>query len=62
MTAINPGKEWWTAQEIADAGLPDLPASMQGAADLAKRNGWRAQPAFARRRAGRTTRPGRWSR
>lgn len=53
MTAINPGKEWWTAQEIADAGLPDLPASMQGAADLAKRNGWRAQPAFARRRAGR---------
>lgn len=48
-----PEREWWTASEIAASGLPDLPSSRQGADTLAKRNGWRGHPQFARRRAGR---------
>ncbi len=53
MTLQLPIKEWWTAQEIADAGLPDMPDSMQGVTDRAKRDGWRGHPQFARRRDGR---------
>lgn len=48
-----PLKEWFTAQEIADAALPDLPNTMQAIADLAKRQDWRGNPDFARRRSGR---------
>ena len=50
MTLQLPIKEWWTAQDIADAGLPDLSSSMQGVADHAKKYGWRGHPEFARRR------------
>jgi hypothetical protein len=50
---LTPDKEWWTAQEIADARLPDLPDTRQGLDALAKRLNWRGQPRFARRRDGR---------
>jgi hypothetical protein len=52
MTLV-PEKEWWTAQEIADARLPDLPDTRQGVDALSKRLNWRGQPHFARRRDGR---------
>ncbi|WP_112311436.1 DNA-binding protein [Pseudogemmobacter bohemicus] len=48
-----PVKEWWTTQEIADAGLPDLPDSRQGVEAEAKRYGWRGHPTHARKREGR---------
>lgn len=51
MTLQLPIKDWWTAQEIADAALPDLPASMQGVADQAKKEGWRGHPQLAKKRA-----------
>lgn len=50
MIRITPHQEWWTAQEIADAVLPDLPTSMQGVTDHAKRFNWRAHPDHARKR------------
>jgi len=53
MTLQLPIKEWWTAQEIADAGLPDFPGSMQGVAEHVGKLNWRGHPDFARRRAGR---------
>ncbi|WP_054006418.1 transposase domain-containing protein [Cypionkella psychrotolerans] len=51
--ALTPSQEWWTAEEIAAAGLPDLPASKRGLNLLADRQNWRADPAHARRRDGR---------
>jgi len=48
-----PSREWWTAQDLAAAGLPDLPRSQQGVDALAKRLDWRAHPDLARKRAGR---------
>lgn len=50
---ISPDKVWWTAEEIAASGLPDLPKTRQGVEALLKKLGWRAQPSLARRRAGR---------
>lgn len=50
---IQPGQEWWTASEVADSGLPDLPATRQGMDALIARGDWRAHPQYARRRAGR---------
>lgn len=50
---IAPDQEWWTADEIAAAGLPDLPTSKRNVNATAERHGWRAQPGLARRRAGR---------
>lgn len=44
---------WWTAAEIAAAGLADLPGTRKGVELLAKRLGWRADPAHARRRQGK---------
>ncbi|KQQ85849.1 hypothetical protein [Aureimonas sp. Leaf324] len=35
-------KEWLTAQEIADANLPQMPATKRGVNDLAEREGWNA--------------------
>ncbi len=46
-------REWWTAEELAASGLPDLPASKRGVNMLAERLGWRGHPQFARRRVGR---------
>lgn len=54
MTArLTPEREWWTAEEIAAATLPDLPATRQGVDAVIKRSSWRAQPGFVRRREGR---------
>lgn len=53
MALSAPDREWWTATDLADAGLPDLPATRQGVETVAKRLDWRAHPDFARRRAGR---------
>lgn len=51
--AAQPDREWWNAQELADAGLPDVPTTQRGVDALSKRLDWRAHPLFARRRAGR---------
>lgn len=48
-----PDQTWWTAREIAEAGLPDLPGTRQNVEAMAKRLDWRAQPNHARRRKGR---------
>jgi putative transposase len=51
---ITPAQEWWTAEEIAVASLPDLPASRQGVEAVIKRAQWRETgPALARRREGK---------
>lgn len=48
-----PSREWWSPAEIAQAGLPDMPATKRGVTKLAARFGWDAQPGKSRRRAGR---------
>jgi len=48
-----PDREWWTADELAAANLPDLPATRQGVERNLKAWGWRGQTGLARRRAGR---------
>ncbi len=53
MRGIEPQKTWWTAAEIAEARLPELPGSVQGVNALADRLTWRSFPHHARRRAGR---------
>lgn len=53
MARLVPDQEWWTAEEIAAAMLPDLPATKRGVNLLAERNDWRGQAGFARRREGR---------
>lgn len=53
MTRGAPHQEWWTAQELASAGLPDVPVTKRGVNTMAERLGWSAQPMLARRRAGR---------
>lgn len=51
--SVTPTKEWWTASEIAEAGLPDLPRSQQNVEALAKRGNWRGDIHHARRRSGK---------
>ena len=54
MTApLTPAQEWWTADEIAAACLPDMPTSKRNVNATAERLDWRAQPGMARRRAGK---------
>lgn len=51
---ITPAQEWWTAEEIAAASLPDLPATKRGVNMHADRLRWREVGAMAaRRRAGK---------
>lgn len=50
---LTPAQEWWTAEEIALAGLPDMPATRQGIDAVIKRAQWRANADLARRREGR---------
>lgn len=50
---LTPDQEWWTADEIAAAALPDLPATKRGVNLLVERYDWRGQAGFARRRGGR---------
>ena len=53
MSTITPDQEWWTASEIAVAGLKDLPETQQGVEAMVKKMNWRAYPNIARRRSGR---------
>lgn len=52
MTA-RPDREWWTAAEIAAAGLPDMPGTKRRVNAMAERLCWAAQAGKSRRRAGR---------
>jgi putative transposase len=47
-----PAKEWWTAGEIAEAQLPDMPSTRQAVEKLIDRDNWRGSD-HARRRAGK---------
>lgn len=51
--SLTPAQEWWTPAQIAESGLPDLPATRQGVDALAERLNWRAATKFARRRSGK---------
>jgi hypothetical protein len=53
MTTLTPDREWWTASELAEATLPDLPATRQGVEKWISSINLRAHPDLARRRAGR---------
>lgn len=53
MTAISPDQIWWTTEEIAASGLPDLPSTRQGVDAVAARLNWRSDPHHARRRSRR---------
>ena len=45
-----PAQTWWTAAEIAEARLPDMPTTKRRVNDLARRQGWASQPGKVRRR------------
>ena len=49
---LTPAQEWWTPEQIAESGLPDLPSTKRGVNALADRLNWRGTTKFARRRAG----------
>ena len=53
MSRLAPAQEWWTAAEIAEAGLPDMPAKKRGVNVMIERSNWTGNPALARRRAGK---------
>ena len=53
MTVLAPEREWWTASELADAALPDMPTTRQNVEAWIKRINLRAHPDLSRRRAGR---------
>ncbi|TAG18114.1 MAG: hypothetical protein EAZ40_11615, partial [Rhodobacterales bacterium] len=50
---LTPAQEWWTPDQIAESGLPDLPTTKRGVNAKAETENWRAAPKFARRRAGK---------
>jgi len=52
MTGPAPAQEWWSAAELAEAGLPDLPGTKRKVNDLAVREGWARHPGKVRRRKG----------
>lgn len=51
--SLEPDRIWWTASEVADGKLVDMPETRQGVEALAKRLRWRSNPKLARRRSGR---------
>lgn len=53
MSATAPTRIWWTAAEIAEAGLPEMPDTKRGLNALSARLNWRCDPYHARRRFGR---------
>jgi len=53
MSATEPDRIWWTADELADARLPELPGTKRGINMIALRDGWQADPKRARKRRGR---------
>lgn len=52
MPDLHPQKEWWTAAEIAEASIDDLPGTRQGVEAVAKQYGWR-ETRWARQRSGK---------
>jgi len=48
-----PSQDWWSAAEIAEARLPDLPTTKRKINQRAKSEGWDRQPGKVRRRKGR---------
>lgn len=53
MPAAQPQQIWWSADEISEAALPDMPTTKRRVNALAERMNWRAYPEQARRRQGR---------
>lgn len=53
MTQDLPSKIWWTAAEIADARLPDLPTTKRKVNERSAREGWAAYPGKSQRRSGK---------
>ncbi|WP_425099169.1 transposase domain-containing protein [Tropicibacter sp. S64] len=53
MTHTSPGQHWWSAAELAEAGLPDMPTTKRKVNEKAKREGWDAISGKVRRRQGR---------
>lgn len=53
MTPVEPTRLWWSADDLASAGLPDMPGSKRNVNRMADRLGWKAAPGCARRKAGR---------
>ena len=47
-----PQQDWWSAAELAEAGLPDMPGSKRKVNEMAAREGWKARPGKVRRRKG----------
>ncbi|MEM7269655.1 MAG: transposase domain-containing protein [Pseudomonadota bacterium] len=50
MSDLIPHKLWWSAEEIAEAALPDMPSSKRGVLKLAQRQNWRSREGCVRRR------------
>lgn len=53
MTGLAPAQVWWTANELAEALLPDMPTTRQNVERWIARVNLRANPSLARRRSGR---------
>jgi hypothetical protein len=53
MAALRPDKIWWTAAEIADGRIVDMPGTRQGVEAEAKRSNWRDHPEWSRQRSGK---------
>lgn len=51
--SVSPTQEWWSAREIAERALPDMPNTRQGVEAIIRRHDWRSVPGSCRRRAGR---------
>ena len=52
MTGPAPAQEWWSAADLAEAGLPDLPGTKRKINQLAQREGWVRHAGKVRRRKG----------
>jgi hypothetical protein len=53
MSALEPHKLWWTADELVAARLPGLPGTKRGINSKADQEGWRTVPNGAKKRQGR---------
>lgn len=51
--ATEPQQIWWSAEELAQAKLPDMPTTKRRVNSMIERGNWRAHPEHARRRKGR---------
>lgn len=53
MSAPGPAQEWWTADALAESGLPEVPTTKRAVNLMAERFSWRSQPGLARPKPGR---------